>query len=163
MKAETTDPSTSYQWYKNGQPLSGKTHKQLIIASTVDSDQGSYNCRVANSAGSVLSHSATLRVVSVHPQPQRVKQQMPWDHEMKQHYQTEHSGLPQLTSRGVGSDSDVQPIPEPISVRVSPAAPAHGGEPIQQESDSETCTCTCTEMSYPVYQGRDTPLPLKNI
>lgn len=139
MKAETTDPSTSYQWYKNGQPLPGKTRKQLVIASTVDSDQGSYNCRVANSAGSVLSHSATIRVVSVHPQPLRANQQMPWDRDARQPHWVEHSSPPQLTSRGVGSDDDVQQRPQPISVQAPPVAPARGGELIQQRSDSDTC------------------------
>ncbi len=56
----------SYQWYKNGFVLSGATENQYTIASVAESDAGQYFVIVSNSAGSVVSETASL-VVTVPP------------------------------------------------------------------------------------------------
>jgi hypothetical protein len=50
----------SYQWYRNGSPISGATASSYTITSTQDSDAGSYNVIVFNAAGSVTSNTAIL-------------------------------------------------------------------------------------------------------
>jgi hypothetical protein len=73
VRTETDDLASSYQWFKNGRKLFGRTRKTLVIASTVESDEGSYTCQILTPEGTVMSHPATIAVVSVPPkalQPQ---------------------------------------------------------------------------------------------
>ena len=117
MKTEATDRSTKYQWYKNGRLLSGKTDKQLVIASTVDSDQGSYHCQISTSGGSILSHSATIEVVSV-ARRQRAFESIPLAKEHSEDFGRAQysSGRYGLTGRGV-EDDNIEPRPQPLLIK----------------------------------------------
>ncbi|MCL2747514.1 MAG: immunoglobulin domain-containing protein, partial [Oscillospiraceae bacterium] len=59
----------SYQWYKDGVPLAGKTSYQLSISPVASSDAGMYTCRVREDVGGDLSpegiSNAAQLVVSV--------------------------------------------------------------------------------------------------
>ena len=52
----------SYQWRKGGGSIAGATNSSYTIASVQESDEGSYDCVVASSAGAVASNAATLTV-----------------------------------------------------------------------------------------------------
>ena len=54
--------SPSYQWHKNGSPISGATASSYTIPSAQASDAGNYTVTVFNTAGSVTSNAATLTV-----------------------------------------------------------------------------------------------------
>jgi hypothetical protein len=53
----------SYQWRRNSVDLAGETAATLTLVGVQAPDAGSYTVRVANSAGSVTSASAILRVL----------------------------------------------------------------------------------------------------
>ncbi len=55
--------AVAYQWRKNGADIGGATAPTYSIAAAVSADAGSYNCRVTNSCGPVLSNPTTLTVV----------------------------------------------------------------------------------------------------
>ncbi|MDR2862906.1 MAG: immunoglobulin domain-containing protein, partial [Puniceicoccales bacterium] len=55
-------PPLSYQWYKNGSLLSGKTSSLLVLTNAVSADAGSYTVVVSSTAGSVTSAIATLTI-----------------------------------------------------------------------------------------------------
>jgi formylglycine-generating enzyme required for sulfatase activity len=57
----------SYQWLKGGLAIPGATSSVLSLSSTVLSDAGGYSVLVSNSAGSVLSATAALTVLSASP------------------------------------------------------------------------------------------------
>ena len=52
----------TYQWFKNGVPISGKTSATLSFIAVKPSDAGTYWCVVSNALGSVTSDAATLMV-----------------------------------------------------------------------------------------------------
>src|SRR3954468_18348392 len=54
----------SYQWYKNGSAISGATSSAYTLTTIDTGDAGTYQAKVANSAGSTMSDQATLVVVS---------------------------------------------------------------------------------------------------
>ncbi|HEY9155128.1 MAG TPA: immunoglobulin domain-containing protein, partial [Opitutaceae bacterium] len=58
--------SLSYQWYKDGVPLSGQTSSTLTISNVQTSDFGSYDVVVSNSLGSVTSSAVTLSLATAH-------------------------------------------------------------------------------------------------
>ncbi|MCM0082620.1 Ig-like domain-containing protein [Geomonas sp. Red32] len=60
-------PTLSYQWYKNGSPISGATSASFAIAAAGLADAGSYYVAVANGDGSAVSTTATLTVTSPAP------------------------------------------------------------------------------------------------
>ncbi len=55
-------PDASYQWFKNGQAISGATNAVLSIESVSATDAGNYSVAIKNPSGSVTSHEATLTV-----------------------------------------------------------------------------------------------------
>jgi hypothetical protein len=62
------DPPLSYRWQFNGAFLAGATNASLLISNAQVANAGSYTVVVTNSAGSVTSRPAFLRVnTNVHP------------------------------------------------------------------------------------------------
>src|ERR1051325_2968186 len=59
VTANGTAPFT-YQWSKNGSPVSGKTLATYDITNAQSSDAGTYSVVVTNSAGATTSDSAIL-------------------------------------------------------------------------------------------------------
>jgi T5SS/PEP-CTERM-associated repeat protein len=59
----TGTPPPGYQWYFNGDALSGATRSSLTISPVALADTGDYTVVVANTSGSVTSAVATLRVL----------------------------------------------------------------------------------------------------
>jgi hypothetical protein len=53
----------SYQWSKDGSPISGATLSQLLISNAQAANAGSYTVAVTNSIGTTTSQAATLSVV----------------------------------------------------------------------------------------------------
>jgi len=58
------NPAPTFQWLKNGAPISGATNAVLTITAVALSDAGIYQVRATNSAGSALSPEAVLVVES---------------------------------------------------------------------------------------------------
>ena len=62
------DPPLGYRWQFNGSTLPGATNASLLISDAQGAQAGSYTVVVTNSAGSVTSRPALLRVnTNVHP------------------------------------------------------------------------------------------------
>jgi pectate lyase/pectin methylesterase-like acyl-CoA thioesterase len=61
----TGTPAPTYQWFKDGSPISGATSGTHTIASAVVGDSGAYTVTLTNVAASVTSSVATLSVSSV--------------------------------------------------------------------------------------------------
>ena len=124
VKIERSQYPAKFQWFKNGHQLSGKTDKQLIIASTVDSDQGSYQCQISTSEGSVLSHSAKIKVVSVVPPQQRFEHKPANASSYREQFHNSHynSSMYGLTGRGVDDDTE-SPSSQPITIRPTEPSP----------------------------------------
>jgi uncharacterized repeat protein (TIGR01451 family) len=61
----------TYQWEKNGTPLTGDTNAMLTLSDVQLADSGSYSATVSNPGGGVASNSITLNVVpgTVNPVP----------------------------------------------------------------------------------------------
>lgn len=55
-------PAPTYQWRRNGVPISGADAASYTIASPVTADAGSYDVAITNSAGTVFSGAALLTV-----------------------------------------------------------------------------------------------------
>lgn len=55
-------PGPSFQWLKNGAPITGATSSTLLLSNVVSSSSGSYSVIVSNSASAVASLAATLTV-----------------------------------------------------------------------------------------------------
>jgi Ig-like domain-containing protein/centrosomal CEP192-like protein len=61
--AATGTAPLSYQWRKNGMPISGASSSTYTTPTTTTSDSGvQFNVTVSNSAGSVISNAVTLTV-----------------------------------------------------------------------------------------------------
>ena len=58
-----------YQWWFNGQSLSGATNSSFSIASLAASNAGAYYCAISNSISNVVSSTALLNVVPVPTNP----------------------------------------------------------------------------------------------
>ncbi len=54
----------SYQWWKDGLPLTGATASQLLLSNVQAGDAGSYTATASNSSGAVTSGAAVLTVVA---------------------------------------------------------------------------------------------------
>jgi hypothetical protein len=57
-------PAPTYQWYKNGNPLTDATNAAYSIASAALGDIGTYSVTLSNPAGSVSSSGARLAIYS---------------------------------------------------------------------------------------------------
>ncbi len=57
-------PAPTYQWFKDGQPLEGKTSSSLALENVSDADAGSYTVVITNSAGTTESAPAVLQVAT---------------------------------------------------------------------------------------------------
>ena len=57
-------PDPTYQWYKNGNPISGATDTNYSVGSVSLSDIGTYSVMVSNAAGSASSAGAVLAIYS---------------------------------------------------------------------------------------------------
>ena len=108
VRSDTLGQMCTYQWYKDGRKLLGRTQKSMIIASAVDSDEGSYTCLVSNADGSVLSHPATITVVSVQPRSLESSQPLkytaagiPKKNRRREQYASSDPAVYGLTGRGV--------------------------------------------------------------
>jgi hypothetical protein len=55
----TGDPTPTYQWYKNGNPISGETNSTLNFTAVADSG-GIYTCKATNVGGSATSADIVL-------------------------------------------------------------------------------------------------------
>ncbi|MBK8970409.1 MAG: hypothetical protein IPM37_03140 [Hahellaceae bacterium] len=64
LSVSASGTSLQYQWYKDGQAMSGKTGSGLWIAQVDSGDQGYYHVRIKNSTGSVYSRKVQLTVTS---------------------------------------------------------------------------------------------------
>ena len=61
-QASVPTDTLRYQWYKDGNVISGATSSNYTIKSVKASDAGKYTVKVSNSVGSVTSSAATLTV-----------------------------------------------------------------------------------------------------
>ena len=65
--AATGIPAPTYQWLKNGTPISGQTGSSLTISNASANDATSYSVIVSNSVNVVTSSSASLTVANTAP------------------------------------------------------------------------------------------------
>ena len=61
----TGSGTLSYQWSKDGVPISGATSSTLDLTGLLLTDAGSYTVRVSNAAGGITSNAATLTVTKL--------------------------------------------------------------------------------------------------
>ncbi|MEN3027049.1 MAG: immunoglobulin domain-containing protein [Chlorobiota bacterium] len=61
----TGEPPLSYQWYRDGVPLSGATSSTYVIPNMARSDEGTYFCVVSNECGSDTSDRVVLRLTGI--------------------------------------------------------------------------------------------------
>jgi hypothetical protein len=67
----------TYQWYKDGNPISGATSSTYTILTVLGTSAGVYSVKVTNAGGSVMSDTATLDLslpptITTQPQSQQV-------------------------------------------------------------------------------------------
>lgn len=62
--AASGTPTPTYQWLKNGAPISGATSTVLVLDSVSSNDAGSYSLVAKNSAGAATSVAAQLTVAA---------------------------------------------------------------------------------------------------
>ncbi len=55
LSVETAKSGNSYQWYKNGQPISGATYSEYAVDAVRMDDNGYYHCEITNDCGMVQS------------------------------------------------------------------------------------------------------------
>ncbi|MFC2114566.1 immunoglobulin domain-containing protein, partial [Bacteroidota bacterium] len=58
----TGSPTPTYQWYKDGNNMAGKTNQSLSITSATTSDQGSYYCKALNECGADSTNTSYLYI-----------------------------------------------------------------------------------------------------
>ncbi|MEY4487541.1 MAG: hypothetical protein RIQ79_49, partial [Verrucomicrobiota bacterium] len=63
LSATATGLALDYQWFFNGQPLSGETNSYIDLTNVTPANQGKYTVRVHNIAGAVTSRGTTLTVL----------------------------------------------------------------------------------------------------
>ena len=60
LSVSVAGPLPTYQWMKNGVPISGATSAQYFLTGTSGADTASYSVQVGNGIGSVVSNPAVL-------------------------------------------------------------------------------------------------------
>ncbi|MBI1176473.1 hypothetical protein GC207_03435 [bacterium] len=60
----TPDLPATYQWRKDGQTIAGQTKSTLVLPSVSPNDEGMYDAVVTNTAGTVTSLPAELKVIT---------------------------------------------------------------------------------------------------
>lgn len=73
FNATVSGAVTSYQWYKNGNPISGASSNSFVINNVQTSDQGIYTLEITTNCGSVTTNQASLTVnpnTAITQQPQ---------------------------------------------------------------------------------------------
>lgn len=58
----------TYQWFKNGEPVSGAINSRLMLPAVQAGDAGAYTCKISNEAGQTVSAVANLSVLSAFAQ-----------------------------------------------------------------------------------------------
>lgn len=61
----TGEPPLSYQWYRNGVPISGATNPTYVILNMSQSDEGTYFCVVSNECGADTSNPVRVILTGV--------------------------------------------------------------------------------------------------
>ncbi len=56
-------PEPQYQWFRNGEPITGATSSTLTVKITGFSEEGAYSVKASNDSGSASSKSAGLKIV----------------------------------------------------------------------------------------------------
>lgn len=56
----SAEPAPTYQWHRNGTPLTGATSATLVLNNVQAADAGSYTVTVSNDIGSVTSQAASI-------------------------------------------------------------------------------------------------------
>ena len=103
-------PTPSYQWLKNGNPLSSQTSATLAIASANVNDAGAYSVLVSNVAGTATSTSAAVTVGNTAPTLGVIADQ------------TVNVGVPvNLNVSALATDPDVPPQTLAFSLSSGPA------------------------------------------
>jgi MYXO-CTERM domain-containing protein len=63
------EPEPTYQWFKDGQPLSGQTNSTLKLDAATTAASGEYTVTIENSVGKVASTKVTVTVGATGTQP----------------------------------------------------------------------------------------------
>ncbi len=100
LNVVATGPNLTYQWYKNGGLLTGKTDATLTFPSLAAADAGAYYVVVSNPAANVPSSNAVISVVtSVAPAVTSYQTAISNETSLLSHYEFDH--LNALDAKGL--------------------------------------------------------------
>lgn len=73
----SSQTTLTYQWFRNGSPISGANSSKYILLSVLGSDSGTYYVAITNGGGSAISSSAYLNsgpppLITIQPESQTV-------------------------------------------------------------------------------------------
>lgn len=121
-----TDSVQTFQWYKDGVKLEGRTGKYLDIKNVKTSDAGSYTLRVTTTVGTVSAEAESSEcAVTVTPRPRPI---------------------------GGGSSTVTASDPEPVSYDVSVSGTSGGAVSVSPESAEKGDTVTVTVVPNDGYE-----------
>lgn len=69
LSVQSSGTSLTYQWYKDGKPLSGQVSEDLGVSLTSFTSTGTYYCVVKNAIGSITSTEVKVSVISTTKTP----------------------------------------------------------------------------------------------
>lgn len=74
LRVSATGPSLTYQWTRNGSPITGATNSSYVVTNTTSVGVSTYNCAITNSVGSNSISPVTVSVLAdpVAPYPVQV-------------------------------------------------------------------------------------------